>query len=180
MSWTHKEEPPIVIDVEASGFGMGSYPIEVGLVMSDGRTHCSLVRPEPEWTHWDSQAEAIHHLSRDTLQAAGRPAADVACWLNELLQGRTVYSDAWGQDYAWISRLYDAAQSQPSFHLEALSALLAEPELQLWHSARAAVEASLGTARHRASSDARVLQQTLLRVRRSAGQLARYDQVQPH
>jgi thiamine pyrophosphate-dependent acetolactate synthase large subunit-like protein len=180
MSWTHKEELPIVIDVEASGFGAGSYPIEVGLVMSDGRTHCCLVRPEPDWVHWETQAEAVHQLSRDTLQRAGRPAAEVAHWLNSLLLDRTVYSDAWGQDYAWLSRLYEAAQNQPSFRLEALAALLAEAEMSIWHGAREAVEASLGTVRHRASNDARVLQQTLMRVRRSSGQLAQFDHPVPH
>ena len=30
---------PIVIDVEASGFGKGSYPIEVGVVLPDGSRH---------------------------------------------------------------------------------------------------------------------------------------------
>ena len=29
---------PAVLDVEASGFGAGSYPIEVGIAMPDGTT----------------------------------------------------------------------------------------------------------------------------------------------
>jgi hypothetical protein len=175
MSWPHNEELPIVIDVEASGFGVGSYPIEIGVVMSDGRTHCRLIRPEPDWVHWEPAAEAIHELDRDTLVRAGRPAAEVAHWLNGLLQGRVVYSDAWGQDYTWLSRLYDAAQSRPTFRLEALAGLLAEPEMSIWHAVRDAVESRLGERRHRASTDARVIQQTLQRVRRSGGQLQRYD-----
>lgn len=179
MAWSHNEELPIVIDVEASGFGVGSYPIEIGLVMSDGRAHCRLIRPQADWTHWEQQAEAVHGLDRQTLLSAGRPAQEVAHWLNTLLDGRIVYSDAWGHDYAWLSRLYDAAQSRPTFRLEALSALLAEPEMTIWHAARDAVEASLGERRHRASTDARVLQQTLLRVRRSAGQLVAYDHALP-
>jgi hypothetical protein len=36
-----------VIDVEASGFGRGSYPIEVGFVLPDGEAVCTLVRPRP-------------------------------------------------------------------------------------------------------------------------------------
>lgn len=175
MSWSQHEELPIVIDVEASGFGVGSYPIEVGVVMGDGRTHCRLVRPEHDWTHWQRDAEAIHQLDRETLLRVGRPVAEVAHWLNSLLHGRTVYSDAWGQDYAWLSRLYDAAQSQPTFRLEALVGLLADAEMSVWNAVRDSVEARLGERRHRASTDARVLQQTLQRVRRSAGQLAAFD-----
>jgi len=180
MAWSPNEELPIVIDVEASGFGAGSYPIEVGVVMGDGRTHCRLVRPEPDWVHWEGQAQSVHQLDRATLQRAGRPVIEVAHWLNTLLHGRTAYSDAWGQDFAWLSRLYDAAQSRPTFRLEALSALLAEPEMAIWHVVREAVEAGLGEQRHRASNDAKVLQQTWQRVRRSAGQLAAYDQAVPH
>ena len=52
--------PPAVLDVEASGFGRESYPIEVGYVLSGGQTYCSLIRPLPEWTHWDPQAERVH------------------------------------------------------------------------------------------------------------------------
>lgn len=175
MSRSHSEELPIVIDVEASGFGVGSYPIEIGVVMSDGRTHCRLIRPEPEWTHWDPGAAAVHQLDRATLQRVGLCVGDVAHWLNGLLHDRVVYSDAWGQDYAWLSRLYEAAQSRPTFKLEALVGLLAEPEMSIWHAVRDTVEGSLGERRHRASSDARVLQQTLYRVRRSGGVLQRYD-----
>ena len=175
MSWSHNEELPIVIDVEASGFGAGSYPIEVGVVLADGRTHCRLVKPEADWTHWESEAEAVHQLDRDTLQRIGRPTDEVAHWLNSLLHGRVVYSDAWGHDYAWLSRLYDAAQSRPTFRLEALTALLGEPEMSIWHAVRDAVESTLGERRHRASTDARVVQQTLQRVRRSAGQLHAFD-----
>lgn len=175
MTWSHTEELPIVIDIEASGFGAGSYPIEIGVVLGDGRTHCRLIRPQSDWTHWDAAAQAVHQLDRDTLQRVGRPAAEVAHWLNGLLHGRVVYSDAWGHDYAWLSRLYDAAQSQPTFRLEALAVLLAEPEMSLWHGARDAVESALGERRHRASTDARVVQQTLQRVRRSGGQLHGFD-----
>jgi hypothetical protein len=38
---------PAILDVEASGFGRGSYPVEVGYVLEDGVSQCMLVRPEP-------------------------------------------------------------------------------------------------------------------------------------
>ena len=36
---------PNIIDVEASGFGPHSYPIEVGLALGDGSKFCSLILP---------------------------------------------------------------------------------------------------------------------------------------
>ncbi|MFO1249856.1 MAG: hypothetical protein U1E77_01625 [Inhella sp.] len=38
---------PAFIDIEASGFGRGSYPIEVGFVDRDGQLFCTLVQPRP-------------------------------------------------------------------------------------------------------------------------------------
>lgn len=159
---------PTVLDVEASGFGAGSYPIEVGFVLPDGRPHCCLIQPDSSWRGWDDRAEAVHHVSRSALARRGRPVSEVAHWLNAHLQGRTVYSDGWGHDYAWLALLYDAAGSRPTFRLESLRALLRESELPLWHGTRDAVQQQLKATRHRASSDARVLQQALLQVRRAA------------
>src|SRR3954469_22423607 len=93
------------LDVEASGFGAGSYPIEVGVVLADRRSYCSLVKPEPEWAHWDAAAEDVHGISRAMLMRHGKPAKLVADQLNAFLYGLTVYSDAWSHDYSWMSRL---------------------------------------------------------------------------
>lgn len=151
-------EPPAVLDVEASGFGRQSYPIEIGFVMPDGRPHCRLIRPEPGWTHWDAQAEHTHGISRDTLQRHGHPATDVADWLNEHLRGRTVYCDGWAHDYAWLHVLYEAVGRLPSFRLEHLMRLISAPQQAAWPAARQAARDALGARRHRASADAKVLQ----------------------
>ncbi len=44
---------PTIIDIEASGFGRGSYPIEVGFITADGKTGCSLIKPEAQWKSWN-------------------------------------------------------------------------------------------------------------------------------
>lgn len=151
---------PPVIDVEASGFGRGSYPIEIGVAMPDGRTHCYLLRPEDDWQHWDPAAETVHRIGREILLARGRPVADVADQLNELLSGMTVYSDAWGHDRSWIATLYDAAERRQRFTLEPLRRLLPETALGDWHATRVQVQEALGATRHRASADALVIQRT--------------------
>ena len=156
---------PTVLDVEASGFGRNSYPIEVGYVLPDGKTYCTLIRPEPGWTHWDPEAEHLHHIARATAVAKGRPASEVAQMLNTHLRGQTVYTDGWANDYSWVGALFDVADMAPAFRLENLHALLEQDEADRWHEVKQRVSQALGGQRHRASTDARVLQQTLLRLR---------------
>ena len=157
---------PVIIDIEASGFGKGSYPIEIGYFMPDGGSFCTLIRPEPGWTHWDSSAEAVHGIARQQLASHGKSAVDVCLALNRSLRRQRVYCDAWSYDYVWLSVMYDAADLVPSFELRDLRELLGECEKTLWHATRAMVEVRLALSRHRASGDARTLFETLLEVRR--------------
>lgn len=156
---------PTVLDVEASGFGRNSYPIEVGFVLPNGHAYCSLVKPEAHWTHWDAQAEATHHIPRRIVLERGLPAQAVAHQLNLQLAGQTVYSDGWANDYTWLGALFDAADMSPHFKLENLRALLSDAEADQWHVVKAQVTRERGAQRHRASADARLLQLTLLRLR---------------
>lgn len=158
--------PPCILDIEASGFGRASYPIEVGYVLADGRTRCTLVRPPAHWTHWDAHAEQVHGIRRDLLLHHGRTPADVAHMLNQDLGGQTVYCDGWAHDYPWLAALYEEAGLAPAFKLASVRQLLDEsllvrvPELQ-----RQALQ-ELGMHRHRASNDARALQMALAQVMR--------------
>jgi len=155
---------PCVIDVEASGFGHRSYPIEVGYVLADGQAYCTLIQPLADWTHWDPAAESTHGIRRETLLRLGRPAAQVAQRLNADLAGRTVYCDGWAHDYAWLATLFEAAGGVPGFRLESAAALLDEARLARLAEVQRAARAELGLSRHRASSDARVLQIALGRL----------------
>jgi hypothetical protein len=149
---------PCVIDVEASGFGRGSYPIEVGYALGDGRTRCTLIRPPQHWTHWDGGAEQVHRITRETLLRHGRAPQDVARMLNEDLAGQTVYCDGWGHDYPWLAALFDEAGLPPDFRLESVRSLLDESRLALLPELQRQALQRLGVARHRASNDARALQ----------------------
>ena len=110
-------QPHCVIDIEASGFGARSYPIEVGYVRPDGRAFCTLVRPRRHWTHWDAAAERVHGIARETLLRHGREVDEVAQRLNDDLAGLTVYCDGWAHDYPWLAALYEEAGLGPSFRL---------------------------------------------------------------
>ncbi len=155
---------PCIIDIEASGFGRGSYPIEIGFVLPDGSAFCTLVLPDATWTHWDGDAERIHGISRSLLQRHGRKAAEVAAELNQRLAGRAVYCDNWAHDYAWLAQLFEAAGTGPRFHLHHLRELLSESAAARFDDVRDIVSRNLQLRRHRASSDARVLQLSLAKV----------------
>ncbi|MCL7939483.1 hypothetical protein M8009_04075 [Halomonas sp. ATCH28] len=156
---------PTVLDIEASGFGRGSYPIEVGLVRADGSTCSFLIQPLAEWTHWDPKAELLHGISRGRLQREGYPVRQVARWLNdELGEIGIAYSDSWGYDNTWLSLLFHHAGMLPAFRLEALRILLSEEQQALWSRTKEAIIREQGIHRHRAGEDARLLQLTYLRT----------------
>ena len=151
---------PAIIDVEASGFGRGSYPIEIGVALENGTTACFLIHPQPQWTSWDQEAERVHGISRRQLLEHGRPAAEVAAALNHLLHGKTLYTDAWAYDNSWIGKLFDAVDDHPRFRLRSLLDLLDEHQLRFWQQTRNRLSDEQSGQRHRASSDARLIQRT--------------------
>jgi DNA polymerase III epsilon subunit-like protein len=153
-----------VIDIEASGFGRSSYPIEVGYVLPDGRARCMLVQPAPGWSHWDDSAAQVHGITREALQTHGRPVQEVAALLNSDLAGMTVYCDGWAHDYAWLAVLFEEAGLSPSFKLESVNRLLRDTQLGQLDEARRDALHDMGLTRHRASNDARALQTALARV----------------
>ena len=155
---------PCVLDIEASGFGRGSYPIEIGFVLPDGTAYCTLILPDLAWTHWDGDAERVHGISRSLLRRHGRSPHEVALELNHRLDGRTVYCDNWAHDYAWLARLFESADISPSFKLRHLRELMSENAAERFDDTRDIVARNLQLRRHRASSDARVLQLSVARV----------------
>jgi hypothetical protein len=156
---------PAILDIEASGLGRGSYPVEIGYVLGDGGGDCMIIRPEPDWTRWDSAAQQLHGLTREQLLRSGLPVREVAERLNRRLAGQVLYSDAWGNDLSWLGLLFDRAGLVPRFRLESLRRLLDDRQLPIWHATQALVTRELNLTRHRASGDARILQQTFLRTR---------------
>jgi DNA polymerase III epsilon subunit-like protein len=152
------------IDVEASGFGSASYPIEIGCVFPDGVGYCSLIKPEPDWLHWDDSAEKVHGIPREMLFLRGHAPHNIAMELNEKLSGKRAVTDAWYHDYNWIQRLFDAADLVPHFELMDLRSLLDDEKVARWDAIKAGVQAELNLQRHRASHDARILQMTYQRL----------------
>lgn len=160
---------PLIIDIEASGFGRGSYPIEIGFAMPNGDTQCAIIRPGKDWVYWDDDAEKLHGITREALQEHGSSIIEVARLLNNSLAGKLVYSDAWGNDSSWLALLFESAGLMQRFRMESLRALMTEEQLVYWHETKEQVTAECGFQRHRASHDALILQQTF----RKTAELAR-------
>ncbi len=154
-----------MLDIEASGFGRGSYPIEVGFVLEDGEARCMLIQPAAHWTHWDPAAAQLHRITREDLLRQGCPIRDVVEVLNDSLCGRTLSTDGWVHDYSWLATLYEEAHRVPTFRLESLGALLNRDEIDRWSATKQRVALEWSLPRHRACADARLLQATLRRLR---------------
>lgn len=154
--------PPPIIDIEASGFGAQSYPIEIGVAGIDGKRFCRLIKPFPHWQHWDDNAEALHGISRDELCEHGSDAREVCLELNAFLDGQQAYSDGWVVDHPWLIKLYSCAGVSMSFRLSALEYVLNETQMENWHSVKVRIQQAYDEDRHRASVDAEIIQQTFL------------------
>ena len=166
---------PFIIDIEASGFGPHSYPIEVGLALEPGAKFCSLIAPAPDWTHWDAAAEEVHRVPRDILETYGQPATQVALSLNEVLGNSIVYSDGWVVDRPWLIQLFSRAGVAQQFSISPLEMILSEHQMEVWHEVKKQVISELALTRHRASFDALIIQETYLRTREATVQSRRPD-----
>lgn len=156
---------PDIIDVEASGFGPTSYPIEIGVALTENVRHSLLIRPAPGWVHWDCSAEKIHGVSRKILLESGKSVKEAALQLNLWLQGRNLYTDGWVVDKPWINTLFEHARTPMQFQVSPLEMILTEKQMECWHEVKDAVISEMPLTRHRASHDAWIIQETYYRTR---------------
>ena len=152
-----------VIDIEASGLGSNSYPIEIGIVLSNGKTYESLIQPATEWTHWDCEAENLHGISRQQLLLQGKQAKLVCLELNNLCYGKRLYSDCWVYDFAWLNKLFGQAGIAMTFSCSPIESILSEEQLKSWPSFKRDYIQHSGIAPHRALNDAVIISEILER-----------------
>lgn len=171
---TEEATPFVVLDVEASGLGKRSFPIEVGVAYTaTGEVRSWLIRPHPAWDGWEwsDEAEHLHGISRSLLDAEGLPAEDVAAALAEAVQGHTVLSDS-SLDDGWVAKLYRATGREPPFGIEGFGPVvdvlagglptpLGGRPPQAVVDAMAEAERRFPEGRHRAGPDARRLAEVI-------------------
>lgn len=152
------------IDVEASGLGSHSWPVEIGWAIEAGAPTSWLVRPHASWSPdaWDPRAEALHGLSRERLDREGVDPRDIAARLNRELAACAVYSDAPDWDGFWLFRLFAAVGVRQQFAVHDFARLA--PALAAEEGAALLAEANrLSPRSHRAGDDVKHLQ-TLYRL----------------
>jgi hypothetical protein len=127
---------PCFIDVEASGFGPGSWPVSIAWCNNLGEIRKLLVRPHPTWTHWDVSAEQVHGISRERLIHEGLPPDEVEARLSTDLRGALAFSDAPDFDAPWLETLYVALGKPMPFRIDHADDLLVgallRPNELLW------------------------------------------------
>lgn len=127
---------PCFIDVEASGFGPGSWPLSIAWCNNQGEIRTALLQPQPAWTHWDPAAEGVHGISRERLQREGLPLPEVAARIGSDLRGALAFSDAPDFDAAWLGTFYEALGKPMPFRLDHADDLLVgamlRPNELLW------------------------------------------------
>jgi hypothetical protein len=161
-----RSSPIAFIDLEASGLGSNSWPIEVGWAFESGAPTSMFVRPAPSWPleAWDENAQRLHGITRERLHREGRDPREVADALNEALTGSAVFSDAPDWDGFWLFRLFSAAGAKQDFALQDFGRLV-RPLAGFGEAALLAQATRLSPRNHRASGDARHLQ-TIYRLAR--------------
>lgn len=100
----------VFLDFEASSLSKHSYPIEIAWVFENGVSETHLIQPAPQWTEWDDEAEAVHHITRQTLQDEGSPHEVVARRMVDQLSGHELFASAPSWDGKWLSALLRAAK----------------------------------------------------------------------
>lgn len=148
---------PVFGDIEASGLDDASYPIEIGWSLPDGRTRSFLIKPEPEWTHWDEAAEDLHGISREELEKNGLPPVLIAAKMNQDLVGLTLFFDGGKFDKDWITKLFAAAGISPAFDVSSVYRLLF-PEHKAYMERLDEMQANAEPGQvHRAEADVRMM-----------------------
>lgn len=159
---------PFILDIEASGFGQDSYPIEVGVITDSGRRYCRLIKRQQDWNNWSEEAESLHGISRQLLDKKGVSVGQICYELNKMLKGKTVYSDGWVVDYPWMITLFHAARTEMAFKVSPLEAILSEEQMATWDQTRAFILAKEPITRHRASTDAELIQKVFVTTQRTS------------
>ena len=177
----------VFLDFEASSLAKQGYPIEVAWIFEDGTSEAHLIRPAPGWDDWDSRAEAIHHIPRETLLRDGTPHDEVARRMVDRLAGHDLTASAPSWDGKWLSTLLRAADlPRHALRLRATEDVQREAVRAILHGrlpadevdakavtlvAQVRTEARMLPPAHRALADAVAEREQWLAVRIAAEQL---------
>ncbi len=161
-----KNALPVFMDFEASSLSHDSHPIEVAWSDELGQIHSYLIKPEEDWTDWDSFAEqAIHRISRVQLHKEGHSAQFVVAKMRQQLSDKTVFCADPAFDQMWCEKLfyYQGVSSALPFRFASFEAALQQhfgmkdlPDETQIIAIQSEVRNTIGS-RHRAAVDVQYL-----------------------
>ncbi|GAA3960746.1 hypothetical protein [Allohahella marinimesophila] len=137
-----------------------SYPVEIGVMRSDGDAFCALIQPCKGWKQLPESASNVHYISPGLIDRHGVNVEAVAEGLNRRFSGLTLYSEQLAQHKAWLDMIFDAADIRREFDVVDLASMLTTRQKDIWPATARRVRQMLGFTRQRASSEARILQTT--------------------
>jgi hypothetical protein len=119
-----------------------------------------LIKPFNDWNHWDIEAEKLHGISKKSLDEKGISGTQICLELNDFIGSQQTFSDGWVVDSPWLVKLYDRSQIELGFRLSPLEMILKECQYDVWDKVKTDILRKMHTSRHRASSDAELIQRT--------------------
>ena len=82
-----------------------------------------------------------------------------------MLDGQTIYSDAWVVAKPWLSTLFDTCRVPMAFAISPLESIQSECQYENWDVIRQQLQDEMKLKRHRASTDAFLIQTTFIKTR---------------
>ncbi len=125
----------IFVDIEASGLGPDSYPIEIAWKCEKtGKQDSFLIDPSSVegWEFWDEFAEELHGIEPEQLFREGISAAQACERLNAALAGKTLTCDAYQFDLFWLTRLFASQGLSMRFGIQGIERFLTSEQRALY------------------------------------------------
>lgn len=133
----------VVLDIEASGLGENSFPIEIAWQGPIVKPQSFLIRPDPNWDleSWDERAEQLHGIPLRQVLAEGVATRTIVEQLCRDCAGRTILSDGLAFDQVRLNQLCAAARWQGSIRLTDLFLWLGQCHRETGTPSREAISA---------------------------------------
>lgn len=110
----------IILDCEASGLHLDSYPIEIAWKHHKNSGWCDefLIEPHPTWNYWSEASAKIHNIRWEELKEAGISIGAASVRLNlNLSQFEKVYVTSVQYDTFWLDKLFETAKIKRKFRV---------------------------------------------------------------
>ena len=99
----------------------------------------------------DNEAEKVNRVARDILKVYGQSIQEVAVTLNQILRGKTAYSDGWEVDRPWLSSLFWKAETLMQFRFSKIKMIMTSRQMRRWHYMKDEILRETDGNRHHAS-----------------------------